>query len=62
MEALATFTSQRDVAVAKNVIDQLIHCWFLELAPGASLAAKSSGSFDLFFQKLTNIYPCFSVE
>jgi len=55
MQALATFASQRNVFVPKNVIDQLIHCWFFKLASGASPAAESGGSLYFLFQEIPDV-------
>jgi len=55
MQALATFTRQRDIFVPEDVIDQLIHSWLFELAPGASLAAESGGSLYFLLQEIPNV-------
>jgi hypothetical protein len=55
VQALATFANQRNVVVPKDVIDQLIHCWFFKLASGATFAAESGRSLYFLLQKVPDI-------
>jgi hypothetical protein len=55
VQALATFTNQRNEFVPEDVIDQLIHCWLFKLASGASLAAKTGRSLYFLLQKIPDI-------
>jgi hypothetical protein len=55
MQALATFTRQRNVFVPEDVIDQLIHSWLFKLASGASLAAERGGSLYFLLQEIPNV-------
>jgi hypothetical protein len=55
MQALATFTRQRNVFVPEDVIDQLIHGWLFKLASGVRLAAESGGSLYFLLQEIPNV-------
>ena len=55
MQTFATLTVQRNVAVAKDIINELIHSWFLKFAASTGLTTKLCRSFDLVCQKITNI-------
>ena len=57
MQALATFTSQRDIFVAEDVIDQIVHRWLFKLASGARRATESGRPLDFLLQKVSNICP-----
>ena len=55
MQALATFTRQRDEFVPEDVIDQLIHGWLFKLASSATLAAESGRSLYFLRQEIPNV-------
>jgi hypothetical protein len=55
MQALATFTRQRNKLVPEDVIDQLVHSWLFKLASGASLAAESGRSLYFLRQEVPNV-------
>jgi hypothetical protein len=55
MQALATFTRQRDIFVPEDVIDQLIHSWLFELASSTRLAAEGGGSLYFLLQEIPNV-------
>ncbi len=55
VQALATFTRQRNVFVPKDVVDQLIHGWLFKLASGVTFAAERGGSLYFLLQKIPDV-------
>jgi hypothetical protein len=54
-----TFTAvavEEDGCVAEDIADEIVHCWFFEFASVLlAIAFETCRSFDLMFQKLTDI-------
>jgi hypothetical protein len=57
MQALATFTNQRNVFVPKDVVDQLIHCWLFKLASVARFTAETGRSLYFLLQEVPDVCP-----
>ena len=55
MQAFSTFTLKRDVDIAENGINELVHSRLFKLASVSRLARELRRSLNLRIQKLPNI-------
>jgi hypothetical protein len=56
MDAFTTFALQRDISVAENAIDKIVHGGFLKFAACTSLATELGGTLNFFLQEIANIF------
>lgn len=56
MQAFTALAVERDVRVAKDVVNETVHRWLAELASFARLAAERTRSLDLLGQEVSDIY------
>lgn len=54
MQALSALTIERDVRVAKDGVDELVHGRLFELAALAGRAGKASGTLDFLLQEFVD--------
>jgi len=57
VKTFAAITVEEDGFVAKDTADEIIHGWFFEFASVLfAIAVEACRPFDLFLQKVTDIY------
>lgn len=55
VQTFSTFASESDIAVAEDVVNELIHSRFFEPTSGASPATESGGTLNLLGQEIADI-------
>jgi len=56
MQTLARVAVEGDRLVAKDIVDELVHCRLAERAPLTRLALKRAWALDLFSEEVVNVY------